>query len=362
MGGKNRKKTELNLLRFDKMNERKAYSIGGAGLLISHIMYLVVFTILGVTPMVLFNIFSVVFYSVLILLLFRTNFRKRLVLASLVEIMIHSCLGIYCMGWEMGFAMFLLFIMPVPFYMPLRHLATPYLFSLVPLTLFVVMHWRFYDSETALYRFSDPYINNVVYFMNAVMGAVILLYISSIYMFEREIMQFKLTAKNERLQKLATIDPLTQLFNRRAMGEYLRLVQHNCERSGKRYVVGLGDIDDFKQINDTYGHEAGDEALRQTAGIIAHAVPAEGFAARWGGEEFLFVIPNADSAEGAECAEKIRAELAAKSFKVDSGRFSITVTIGVSVGGIGEDIEKVISRADDLLYRGKAAGKNRVNC
>ena len=362
MGGRNRKKTDLNLMRFDKMNERKAYSVGGSALLMSHILYLAVFSILGVTPMIFFNIFSVVFYSVLIVILYRTEFRKRLVLAALVEIMIHSCLGIYTMGWNMGFAMFLLFIMPIPFYMPLKRLLTPYLFSLVPLALFVGMHELFGDSESALYSFNDPFINNLLYCMNAVLGAAILLYISSIYMFEREIMKFKLTTKNERLQKLATIDPLTQLFNRRAMGEYLKLVQYNCERTGKGYVVGLGDIDDFKQINDTYGHEAGDEALKQTAGIIARTVPAEGYAARWGGEEFLFVIPNVGLEEGVDCAERIRTELIAKSFKADEQRFGVTITIGVSAGEAGDDIEKVISRADSRLYSGKESGKNKVSC
>lgn len=360
MGSKNRKKPELNLMRFDMMTERKAYSIGGIALLISHTMYLTVFSILGVLPMVIFNSFSVVFYSALLVILFRTEFRKRLVLAALVEIMIHSCLGIYFMGWQMGFAMFLLFVMPIPFYMPLRRVVTPYLFSLIPLTLFVVMH-QLFGSREAAYSYSDPFINDLLYVMNAILGAAILLYVSSIYMFERELMKYKLTNKNERLQKLATIDPLTQLFNRRAMGEYLRLVQHNSERTGKGYVVGLGDIDDFKKVNDTYGHEAGDEALKQTAGIIAHTVPAEGYAARWGGEEFLFVIPNAELEEGVDCAERIRTELLAKSFWAEELRFGITVTVGVSAGAAGEDIEKVISRADGMLYRGKESGKNKVS-
>lgn len=360
MSVKNHKKTDINLMRFDKMNERTVYSVGGAGLLISHVLYLVIFAILGVTPMILFNIFSVVFYSVLIFLLFHTLLRKELVLAALAEVMLHSCLGVYTIGWQAGFAMFLLFIMPVPFYMPLKRLLTPYLFSLVPLVLFIGMHIGFGATESAMYSFRDPVICDMIYVLNAVMGTVILIYISSIYMFERELMKLKLTTKNERLQKLATLDPLTQLFNRRAMGEYLRLVQHNSERSGKGYAVGLGDIDDFKKINDTYGHEAGDEALKQTAGIIARSVPTEGYAARWGGEEFLFVIPNAELEDGIDCAENIRSELNAKVFKADEKSFGITVTIGVSTGEPGEDIEKVISRADGKLYQGKKAGKNKV--
>lgn len=361
MNSRNRMKTDMNLMRFDRMNERKVYAIGGGGLLISHILYLVVFSILGVKPMIAFNVFSVVFYSVLIILIFRTELRKELVLAALTEVMLHSCLGLYTMGWQAGFSMFLLFIMPIPFYMPLKRLTTPYLFAMVPLSLFIGMHLLVYDLETTMYTFRDPYINKMIYYMNTALGAAILVYVASIYMLERETMKFKLTTKNERLQKLATLDPLTQLFNRRAMGEYLRLVQHNCERSGKGYTVGLGDIDDFKKINDTYGHETGDEALKQAAGIITRNVPAEGYAARWGGEEFLFVIPNAELEEGVECAERIRSELNERVFKADENSFGITVTIGVCVGKAGEDIEKVISRADGMLYRGKESGKNKVS-
>ena len=358
MSAKGRKKTDV--MRFEKMNERKVYAIGGAALLSGHVIYLIMFLILGVTPMVVFNIFSVLFYSFLLFILFHTTHRTSLVMASLFEIMMHACLGIISLGWHMGFSVFLLFLMPIPFYMPLKHPAVPYLSSLVPLTLHIVMRTLYSGGRSAMYSFRDPAINNTIYFLNIILGSAILLYISSIHMFNRESMRFRLSSKNESLQKLATIDPLTKLFNRRAMSEYLKLVQHNSERTGKSYAVGIGDIDDMKKINDIYGLTAGDEAIRQTGDIIARAVPAEGYAARWGGEKFLFVIPAADGKSGAECADRIRSGLSEKVFRTDCGPFSVKMTFGITKGAAGEDIQKVVSRAEMQLSEGKTHGKDRV--
>ena len=358
------KRSDINIMRFDKMKERTVYTIGGTALLFGHIVYLVVFAILGVMPMLFYNIFSVLFYSGMIYMLYRRRYRKRLVLMTLVEIMVHCCLGCLTMGWGMGFGTMLLFLIPIPFYLPLRKIFTPYLFSLVPLGIYIGIAAvvKYNEPSDSTYVFRDTTINHFVYFMNIIFGAMILLYISSIYMFSREVMQYKLIAKNESLKKLATIDPLTQLFNRRAMGEYLKLVQRNSERTGKGYTVGLGDIDDFKNVNDTYGHDAGDEVLKQISSVIARTVPAEGYASRWGGEEFLFIIPNADVEAGVDCAEKIRMEAAAKSFKDGYGkRYGVTITIGVCCGKAGEDIEKVINNADKMLYKGKESGKNKVS-
>ncbi|WP_074960828.1 GGDEF domain-containing protein [Ruminococcus albus] len=356
------KRSGINIMRFDNLNEHTVYAIGGVSLLVSHIAYLAIFSILSVKPMIYYNIFSVTFYIGMLVLLYKRPYRKRLVLATLVEVMIHSCLGCYTMGWDMGFGTMLLFLIPIPFYLPLRRLMTPYLFSLVPFALYVAIAARvkFRATSAELYTFRDPTINNIVYFINISFAALILLYISSIYMFSRELMQFKLSNKNESLKKLATIDPLTQLFNRRAMNEYLKLVQHNCERSGKGYAVCIGDIDDFKKVNDKHGHSVGDDVLKQVASVIAHTVPAEGYAARWGGEEFLFIIPNADASCGAELSEKIREDIYKKNFKSDNGNFRVTMTVGICRGNPGDDIEKIISLADQRLYQGKQTGKNKT--
>ena len=360
MAGKIRNKPDINILGYEKYSERTVYSIGGIGLLFGHVLYLAVFVVLGVVPMIAFNVFSVLFYSGLLFALYHTSHRGRLVLAALAEVVLHACLGVVTLGWHMGFSLFLLFLMPIPFYLPVKKLPITYASSLVPLLLYVLMREIFDKTDHVMYSFRDPSINNMLYVMNVVLGSSILIYISSIHMFNREVMLFKLSSKNESLQKLATIDPLTQLFNHRAMMEYLKLVRHNSERSGKGYVVGLGDIDDLRKANDIYGFTACDDALKQIAGIIAKEVPAEGYAARWGGDEFLFVIPNADIKKGSEVAEKLRNDIWKRNFRSGEMRFGVSMTFGIVEGEPGEDIEKVISGAGERLKFGKENGKNKV--
>ena len=362
MKGRVYKKTGINLLSYEKMSERKVYTIGNVCLLTCHVIYLAVFGILGVKPMMYYNIFSVLFYISTLIILHRTSLRTSLVLTALVEVMIHSCLGSLTLGWSMGFGTMLLFLIPIPFYLPLRHIITPYLFSLVPFGIYV---WiaavvKLNDGGSNEYVFRDPAINNILYFMNIIFAAMILLYISTIHMMKSRVMQFKLRSKNESLQKLATIDQQTQLFNRRAMNEYLKMVKYKGERSGKGCVVGLFDLDDLKEINDRHGYAAGDEVVKQAAAVIASAIPAEGYAARWDGEEFIFAIPDADLQKGIDCAEKVRTAFYEKSFKAQGRLFKATITAGVCRCEIGQEMDEVLSRAETLLNSGKNGGKNKT--
>ena len=128
---------------------------------------------------------------------------------------------------------------------------------------------------------------------------------------------------------------------------------------GQIFSVIIGDIDDFKKVNDTYGHNIGDEVLVTVADIITSNVPDNASVCRWGGEEILILIQ--DNLNGAlPIAEKIRAEIAASSTIVEQGALKITMTFGVAEYTPGLTITKLISLADDNLYRGKNEGKNRV--
>ena len=144
------------------------------------------------------------------------------------------------------------------------------------------------------------------------------------------------------------------------MNAKLADISAKSAESGEHYVIGLGDIDDFKHVNDTYGHEMGDEVLSAVAELIKGNIPENGCVSRWGGEEFLFVIPCDTLEGGAECAERIIASISSKRFTCDDKTFSVTMTIGVCEGKPGDNIEKVINSADSRLYKGKHSGKNRV--
>ena len=144
------------------------------------------------------------------------------------------------------------------------------------------------------------------------------------------------------------------------MTDYLRSIHDNSERTGEKYVIAMCDIDNFKMINDTYGHQAGDTALVRISQLIMRQVPTEGYVCRWGGEEILFIVPSCDCETGTRIAETIRGEVEALSFDAENESFGVTLTFGVSESRQGISYEKIISAADDCLYYGKENGKNMV--
>ncbi|MDO4943933.1 MAG: GGDEF domain-containing protein [Ruminococcus sp.] len=351
---------DINFTHFDGISQKKLYQTGALGCLVGHVIYVIMFHIMGVTIMERYNYFSVAFYVCLLFFITKSeSSMDKFVYYALAEIVVHACLGIYCTGWGKGFAMFMLFIVPIPFYMPLKKWLLPYLLSFVDMVIFVVMK-LFMTGREGVYTLESDALENTVYLINMLFGFIIILYISSIYMFGREITNYKITAKNESLQKLASVDPLTQLFNRRAMMDFLRMIQNTSAQAGKSYVIGLGDVDDFKHVNDTYGHYTGDEVLRRASKIMAECVPSEGYICRWGGEEFLFAVPSSDCAAGVRYADKIRTRIGSEVFHTDKGDFSVTLTMGVCEVAAGEDFEHYITVADNRLYKGKTSGKNCV--
>lgn len=163
-----------------------------------------------------------------------------------------------------------------------------------------------------------------------------------------------------QLQEFAMTDPLTGLLNRRAMDRHLTVEMARKQRHGNGFAVVMMDLDHFKRVNDTYGHDVGDEILRRLAVRIREAVREEDALARWGGEEFLLMLHSSDSADAATVAEKIREAVAARPFRTSAGELPITISLGAAVHEGEESAEQTVARADEALYRAKAAGRNRV--
>ncbi len=167
-----------------------------------------------------------------------------------------------------------------------------------------------------------------------------------------------LTAANEALQRLSHTDVLTQLNNRLSTNERLRQEFLRMKRHGSAYAVLFIDIDRFKRINDTYGHETGDEVLRQLARVLQGAARVTDFVARYGGEEFLVLLPDTQAEGALTLGEKIRQAVATQAFPVVG---ELTVSVGVSVArGADKNEEEAVHRADMALYRAKSEGRNRV--
>lgn len=162
------------------------------------------------------------------------------------------------------------------------------------------------------------------------------------------------------LAEMAHTDPLTGLMNRRAMLDQLQHQAKYAARTGKSFVVLCADIDNFKSINDTHGHEAGDHLLRLAGERLTAAVRGQDQVSRWGGEEFLLLLPESDLEAGVAAAEKIRRALESEPFHFGGVRLNMTLSIGVSAYPGYGPINACILAADQALYRAKDGGRNRV--
>lgn len=164
----------------------------------------------------------------------------------------------------------------------------------------------------------------------------------------------------ERIQELATRDDLTGLYNRRYMQERLTQQISQVERSGGRFSLGLADLDHFKRINDTHGHGIGDQVLRQFADIAQICLRESDTLARWGGEEFLVLLPDTGPDQAALSMERLRAAVADLCTLREVRGLTVTISAGVTEYRPGETAEQAVERADQALYRAKAEGRNRI--
>lgn len=160
-------------------------------------------------------------------------------------------------------------------------------------------------------------------------------------------------------KQLALIDPLTGLFNRRYFDEQFRIDFKEQLINGKLGLLFL-DIDDFKQINDVYGHIVGDQVLRTVSSTVSHNLDQEDYAIRYGGEEIIIMLKDSNQKELKELANHLRILIAASSTRSLKQNVHTTVSIGATMHHPVEDIYQTIHRADQAMYQAKRQGKNRV--
>jgi len=163
--------------------------------------------------------------------------------------------------------------------------------------------------------------------------------------------------------ELAITDSLTGLYNRRYMESHLTTLVEQAATRGKPLTALVLDIDYFKAINDTHGHDAGDDVLRDFATRIRKAIRGIDLACRYGGEEFVIVMPETDMAVATVVAERLRRRIASERFSIQQGASAIEVTISVGIATLDtadDTAASILKRADQALYRAKRDGRNRV--
>jgi two-component system, cell cycle response regulator len=173
-------------------------------------------------------------------------------------------------------------------------------------------------------------------------------------------MQTSLASKQRELRHQATHDSLTGIWNRSAILDLVERETHRIKRAKKPLCLALADIDHFKLINDTYGHVAGDAVLIEVALRMQSALRRDDTIGRYGGEEFIVVMPDLEKQRAYKMAERLRMRVAESPYFVLEQKISVTLSVGVAIDDWGIDAGSLLRAADEALYRAKARGRNRV--
>lgn len=174
--------------------------------------------------------------------------------------------------------------------------------------------------------------------------------------------QIRMNAELKEAKKAVLVDPLTRLWNRAGGQEFLGRQHALAIKNGEKFCIGMIDIDHFKKINDTYGHAAGDDVLREVAKRILRNVRSDDFACRMGGEEFLLIIGDPHATEALTIAQRVREAIRSKPIPIGDEEIMVTISMGLAYFDPAESTscEEVIKLADSGLYRAKQNGRDRI--
>ncbi len=294
------------------------------------------------------NLISIALYAgAYVLLTKRKNFLALFLIWS--EVVGHAALGTLFLGWDSGFHYYLLMFIPAII------VSGGWRVTIFPLVFLFAFYLGLHAVSDALGALA-PIGRAELWALNVFNVAIFFVMASYTARFYAQNVR-----KSERkLRQSATTDGLTGLANR---GHFLDLAKQRIAQAGRRgesVSVVLADIDHFKQINDRFGHEAGDQVLRHAAKMFGSMCRDRDIVARWGGEEFLFLLPGTDSEDARQLAERIRVACEAAKIEWLQAGIQFTLSAGVSTLAPSEDMNTAIGRADKALYQSKFAGRNLV--
>lgn len=185
-------------------------------------------------------------------------------------------------------------------------------------------------------------------------------FLSALYEYSRERSLKQSIELSQKYQNLAHFDPLTGLANRRFAMDALTREQARVARNNDSLSILLCDIDNFKQINDSFGHNAGDEVLVNLSSLFTGTIRKQDVLSRWGGEEFLFILPQTDLTNAYVIAEKIRKTVEDNPSVFEHHNINATISIGIAQFDTDSSIDDIMKTADKYLYQAKSAGRNQT--
>ncbi|MDD6071703.1 MAG: GGDEF domain-containing protein [Clostridiales bacterium] len=347
------------------INDEIKYMILGVGAAIVHLVFTAAFGIYGIVPLFLYNLVITIYYLYLGLVKMRSKQYTVIFVSALIEVLFHSAFVSILLGWNWGFMLYTIALVPVAFY--LTYTLPRFKESLMfPIVWSVIVAGCYFGVRVVCEMMGPLYdgeypemLPSYCYYFNMLITFVILLVFSVLFASEIRYMQRRLEQENKTLGEIARYDPLTHLMNRRSMNEYLEDVLEQAVQKKKSFCLIMADIDDFKKVNDTYGHECGDEVLIAVSNIISDNVRKNDCVCRWGGEEILISL-QADKDVAIHVAERICSDVAVTEIIYKGATVKVTLTLGISEYKEDSNICQMIEESDRKLYKGKNNGKNQV--
>lgn len=341
--------------------EKARYETARIGVGLVHIMLLISFYCVGCMPIVIFNCFSVIYYFVFAKILICKETYRVLFITAYLEIILHSFFVCTIVGWNMGFPLYNIGLIYIAYYFAYtsskssKKIIIPTILGLINLALTLLMRVYTYTYEPLFADYPDMF-SLALSIVNIFIAASMIMCFATLHTAEIRRREYELRKTNIKLDRLAHYDALTKLRNRHSMEEELHAI---LDKTADDYCFIMGDIDNFKQFNDTYGHACGDFVLKTVADIVLNNMEDKHIACRWGGEEILILV-HGNMEYAKIIAEKIRYEIDHMNLEYDDMPLHITMTFGVSSRITEDSFEKCISNADKCLYQGKQNGKNCV--
>lgn len=272
-----------------------------------------------------------------------------------ITTLIWVVVNVYMFGWGIGVQTFIFVLIVFCFFAKYKHETAKAIYVLVLLGLRMYLYFYCLNNDpginiTALVNSEFQIVNSVVIFWSL---SLLCYYFST----DTMALEGKLIEYNEHLKTQASIDPLTGLNNRRSTMEYLDELLKAAEN---QISICLCDIDHFKHVNDTYGHDVGDIVLKKIAETFRKELPAGTFVSRWGGEEFLLIFPQLNGDDAKIELDLLRRKIKAIEFDGGSESFSVSLTFGLVEYDFHSDLTAILKEADEKLYLGKESGRDRI--
>ncbi len=313
------------------------------------VLFFVLFHWMGSPALAWVNVVSVSVYAMAYRLLVRRNNRIAMTLVW-AEVLGHAAIGTVLVGWDSGFHYYMLMFIPAIVVSSSPRAAA----GLVGLLLACYLGLDTMQRTLGALQPLPPAGLVLVKWFNIVVVFLMFSAIGRLYV--------GMVARAEaRLHQLATRDPLTGLFNRRHFQAMADQSVAHSRRAGEAVSLVITDVDFFKRVNDAHGHDAGDKVLLEFTEVLRQVFRAQDILARWGGEEFLVLLPNTDAEGAAAAAERLRRSAEAATVPLPGELLRFTVSVGFAALRPGEPISDALARADRSLYAAKSGGRNRVH-